>query len=84
VCRFAESEYDAVSKGCQSFEPKENLEKPNLPKPTNGDKIDRIINLAKALHDDLTGVLNIRILCRISDIYATAKEIKAESEGENE
>lgn len=47
-----------------------------IPKPTNGDKIDRIINLAKHLHDDLQGVLDVRVLRRISDIYATAKEIK--------
>ena len=55
-----------TDKACEYFEPK----------PPNSDKIDRIIKLAKALHDDLQGVLNIRILRRISDIYVTAKEIK--------
>jgi hypothetical protein len=46
--------------------------------PINNDKIDLIIRLTKALHDDLRGLLNNRILCRISGIYATAKEIKIE------
>ena len=73
--RFTECKWvtpDVIADNCEDFEPKII---------TNGDKIDRIIKLAKTLHKDLQGVLDIRILRRISDIYATAKEIK---ERENE